>query len=315
MSDTAPPAISVVIPCYNATATIDLALEALSRQIDAPSFEVLLVDNRSTDGLAAHVERWRDAFLAFRVVSAPHAQGVSYARNVGIGAADHPTIAICDADDCVSQYWLRDMALALQEADVVSGAALPTPDARFTSVEDIWEWLDVDTDYRPARVPAPPETYPIMMGGNCAFPKALAVELNGFDQSYVAGSDDTDFAFRVSRAGHRIAHSSSARIAYRDRPNSSALLRQSYRRAVMHTLLCARFDTWTTSPNLPRGWKLTMVRGLGALALMMVGVKRSDRQAAISRIGLGAGFLIGWLKYGVFKRIPRRALGAGLDDA
>lgn len=306
---------SVIIPCYNATPFIDMTLEALSRQAEAPSFEVVLVDNRSTDDLAHHVQPWFSRFESLRIVSANKAQGVSYARNVGISHARGTTIAICDADDCVSQYWLRDLSLALLEAPIVSGTAIPTLDERFTSVDEIWSWLDRDPTYLPADVPPPPEPYAIVMGGNCAFAKTLVESIGGFDQSFVAGSDDVDFGIRASRAGVPIAHSPSCRIAYRSRPTNSAVLKKNVRAGFMHARLCSRHDLWDTSPNLPPGWAWAAPRALVALALMTLKLRPRNYRSAISRLGTGLGLVAGYIWHEKLGRTPESMVGFGLNKA
>ena len=91
---------SVIIPCYNSADTLGLQLESLSRQQDCAPFEVVIVDNCSTDATGDIALGW-DKKLNLRIVVANDHQGVSYARNRGIAEATGQKLIIIDADDAV----------------------------------------------------------------------------------------------------------------------------------------------------------------------------------------------------------------------
>lgn len=88
------PSVSVIIPCYNASAFLAEAIASARAQTLAPA-EVLVVDDQSTDG-SADIAREAGA----RVLSAPTNAGPASARNIGIAAATGDLIAFLDADDC-----------------------------------------------------------------------------------------------------------------------------------------------------------------------------------------------------------------------
>ena len=79
------PSVSVVIPCFQAQSTIALQLASLSDQVDAPPFEVILVDNDPAQRLEkAAADFLHSNAFELRIVPAHEHQGSSYARNVGI---------------------------------------------------------------------------------------------------------------------------------------------------------------------------------------------------------------------------------------
>ncbi|WP_203568003.1 glycosyltransferase [Aestuariimicrobium ganziense] len=306
--------VTVIIPCHNAADTIGLQLEALARQVDVPDYEVVVVDNNSSDDLGPVIDHWTPRLPSLRVVPAREHQGVSYARNVGIREARFDHIAICDADDVVSQYWLRDLWRCLADHDVVSGSAADMSAEVFTTVDEVWQRIDGQgTNYVAPPPPTANEVYPVMMGGNCAMLTAVARDLRGFDQSYRRGSDDGDFAMRLNEAGIAIAHSPVARIAYRDRATPAQTLRMGYHRGFMHTRQCARFGAWSRSPHLRGAWPLNPVRSLVAGVLMLLGAKARDWNAVASRLGTSSGLLVGWVQHRLLGRVPARQLGVGLD--
>jgi glycosyltransferase involved in cell wall biosynthesis len=91
------PQISVILPCYNAAETLDEALESLAAQ-SFSNFEVLAVDDGSTDDTGLILDRWAKSDSRFKHISCPHA-GVISASNVGMLASQAPYIARTDADD------------------------------------------------------------------------------------------------------------------------------------------------------------------------------------------------------------------------
>ncbi|MCE2822973.1 MAG: glycosyltransferase family 2 protein [Saprospiraceae bacterium] len=100
-----PPAFSIVIPLYNKVHSIaDTVASVLSQQLS--DFELIIVDDGSTDGSAQMVERIRDDRI--RLIKKENS-GVSSARNTGIGLATASHIAFLDADDRWLPSFLEDM--------------------------------------------------------------------------------------------------------------------------------------------------------------------------------------------------------------
>ncbi len=94
------PRVSVVVCAYNAIATIDECLDALE-QVNYPDFEVIVVNDGSTDGTGPAAARHRSV----RVINTPNA-GLSAARNVGLHHATGEIVAYTDADVRVDPEWL-----------------------------------------------------------------------------------------------------------------------------------------------------------------------------------------------------------------
>lgn len=102
------PLISVVIPLYNKAGFILQALSSVASQSDA-SFEIVVVDDGSTDGSAEVVKRV--GLSSLRLIEQANA-GVSAARNRGVVAAEGTWIALLDADD----LWSHDHLAGLLHA-------------------------------------------------------------------------------------------------------------------------------------------------------------------------------------------------------
>src|SRR2546423_11986426 len=112
-----PPRITVVVPAYNEEGLIGRCLDSLAAQDFAGPFEVIVVDNGSTDRTAA-VARERGV----RVLCEPR-KGVCFARQTGTLAAAAPLVANLDADSYAEPDWLSRLVADLDAApDVVAVA-------------------------------------------------------------------------------------------------------------------------------------------------------------------------------------------------
>jgi len=95
-SASANPQFSVIIGVYNDWATLDQCLRSLSQQVNAPAFEVIVVDDGSDQAAPEFIRNWAGN-LVLTIERLPHA-GVSTARNYGVRVARGPLIVFVDAD-------------------------------------------------------------------------------------------------------------------------------------------------------------------------------------------------------------------------
>lgn len=113
MTDTADPrAVTVVVPMHNSSAYLAETLEAIGAQT-RPAAEVLIVDDRSTDG---------SADLARRVLPSVRIERADFghperSRGYGVQSASHDLIAFCDADDVWLPHKLERQLDAVADLD------------------------------------------------------------------------------------------------------------------------------------------------------------------------------------------------------
>lgn len=116
----AAPVVSVVVPAYNAERLIGATLDSILAQRDV-ALEVIVVDDRSSDGTAAIVQRRAQIDPRVRCVSTPHNfGGPAGPRNLGVREAAGDWVAFCDADD----LWHPDKLAAQLACAVRTGAGL-----------------------------------------------------------------------------------------------------------------------------------------------------------------------------------------------
>jgi dolichyl-phosphate beta-glucosyltransferase len=119
------PGISVVVPAYNEETAIATTVGALSGWLDAHGepWELLVVDNASTDGTAAVVERLADG-ARVRLLRNERNRGKGYSMRRGMLEAGGDLRLHCDADCASSLPSLPHMLELIEDSDVVVGSRL-----------------------------------------------------------------------------------------------------------------------------------------------------------------------------------------------
>lgn len=111
-------AVSVVVPIYNSEAYLSECLEGLLAQ-SMRDFEVLLINNGSTDASAAICQGYVNRDQRFRYFELPEANLI-WARNFGLAEATYPLVALQDSDDISKPDRLAQQVAFLRKApDIV----------------------------------------------------------------------------------------------------------------------------------------------------------------------------------------------------
>ena len=114
------PLISVIIPVYNVEKHLEKCLESVAKQTFR-DFEVICVNDGSTDNSAAILQKYADNDKRFKVITQEN-KGLSAARNVGLTYAKAKHIAYVDSDDFVHERFLEMLYKASTEFDAdISG--------------------------------------------------------------------------------------------------------------------------------------------------------------------------------------------------
>jgi glycosyltransferase involved in cell wall biosynthesis len=189
----ATPDISVVLATHNRERRLaDLFGGLRSQTLEPSRFEVIVVDDASSDGTPALLEHELErGTLRLQVLRQPVAGGPARARNAGWRRAGSPVVAFTD-DDCVPAPGWLDALLAAgagRPDAVVQGTTLPRPD----------ELDGLDAYAKTVRVT---QATPHFETCNIAYPRALLERLGGFDESYPApAGEDSDLGWRAVREG------------------------------------------------------------------------------------------------------------------
>ncbi len=114
------PTYSIIIPVYNVEAYLPACLDSVLAQDSASDYEVILVDDGSTDRSGASCDEYAAKHPAFRVIHKPNG-GLSAARNAGLDAAQGGYVLFLDSDDLWKPELLSTMdTLLTQEPDMAA---------------------------------------------------------------------------------------------------------------------------------------------------------------------------------------------------
>ncbi len=211
----AQPRVSVVVCTYNGGRTLEQCLRSLEA-VNYPDYEVIVVDDGSTDNTRAILERFPDV----RAIHQPN-RGLSAARNVGLHAASGTIIAYTDSDCFADSDWLTHLVCQLERsgAAAVGGPNLTPEDGRLAACV-------AAAPGQPTHVLESDQVAEHIPGCNMAFRHDALLAINGFDPRYRRAGDDVDVCWRIQQAGLWITFAPGAFVWHHRRQNPRAYLRQ-----------------------------------------------------------------------------------------
>ncbi|MFD6098327.1 glycosyltransferase [Nocardiopsis flavescens] len=245
------PTVSLVIPAYNEEATIERCVLAALRQT-RPALEVIVVDNRSTDGTATIVRRLARAHpdAGIRLLSQFDAQGLVPTRNAGFAAARGEVLGRIDADSVLSPAWVENVSDAM--ADPTVGAL--TGPVTYYDVP-VFRSSPVSDDLVRRSLWHLGRRCPFLYGSNMAIRARAweAIEHTACPDHDDLLHEDIDLAVHLKQTGIRVAYSPRMRAGVSARRLEST---PSSFRAYTH-----RFDATYTSHGIDH-WTLRAPRHL-----------------------------------------------------
>jgi len=282
------PSISVVVPAYNAAGTVESCLRALLDLDVDEHYEVILVDDGSTDSTADISESLArqvasvsgSAGAQLRVVRRPH-RGAAAARNAGVRAALGRIILFTDADCAPVPEWGRVLVAAIEGgADGAKGTYRTRQRglvARFVQAEYESKYRHMRGRVRIDFI----DTY------SAAYRREVLLEAGGFDES-VSMVEDQELSFRLAEAGKRLVYVPEAVVYHKPVSSLASYLRRKYRIGywkayigVMHP------ERLVSDSHTPQGMKLEMLLAGASLASCLVAPFAKPARSMGAASGLG----------------------------
>lgn len=217
------PRYSIVIPTHDRRDVLAEVLAALEAQRDAPEFEIVVVDDGSTDGTRELLAGWRGE-RPFRRLEQP-ARGPAAARNRGVAAALGEWVAFLGDDTVPEPGWLaaHDAGRRSQgggDEIAVVGYTGWHPRVRRSAFLDYLNEHGLQFGYAliddPARVP-----FNFFYTSNLSLSRRRLVE-EPFDEEFPYPAwEDIEASYRLGRRGLRLTYAAAARVAH-DHPTDLA---------------------------------------------------------------------------------------------
>ena len=222
--------VSVVIPARNSAGKLKKVLRSLRRQTVRP-FEIIVVDDESSDQTAAEAARYADKVLTARAQGGP-----ARARNIGIKSASGDIIAFTDSDCVVAADWIekilgnfsRNDATALMGKTVVPPttflgyciSSLGFPAGGSLGFENVW--------------PVGEDGYTVSLSTcNCALRRESFEHFGVFDEDFpTAAGEDTVFAHNLRALGGRIRFCPDMEVEHSPTTSMANFVRRQYERGI-----------------------------------------------------------------------------------
>jgi len=208
--------VSVILPCYNAAATLDEALQSLAAQT-LTDLEIVALDDGSTDNTPDILSAWAQRLPRLRVIRQEHG-GVIAAANTALAHASAPYIARMDADDRSRPERMAKQAAYLEanpSVGVVGSLVAGFPETELREGFRIYiDWLNSLVSHegilREMFVESP------IVNPSAMFRKALVLNAGGYQDR--GWPEDYDLWLRLSLKGIKFAKVPEVLLEWRDHP-------------------------------------------------------------------------------------------------
>ncbi len=213
-------AVAIVIVNWNGRRLLETCLPAALAQ-DYPNYEVIVVDNGSTDDstawLAAH-------YPQARLIANRDNSGFSAGNNQAFAATSAPYLALLNNDAAPEPDWLAEMVRAI-ESDASVGMCAPRVlrwdghtivDSLGLAIDRSGTAWDVGGGERDdPTAPLQPREVFGANGAACLYRRAMLDAVGGLDEDFFAYLEDADLAWRARLAGWRCLYAPAARVYHR----------------------------------------------------------------------------------------------------
>jgi glycosyltransferase involved in cell wall biosynthesis len=185
------PTISLIIPAYNEEAYLPACLDAVMQNVAGKAMEIIVVDNNSTDGTRAMIERYPAVTYVFE----PR-KGITRARQRGFEAAGGDILAYVDADTRPPPGWIEQIWAEFEA------------DAQLACLSGPYSFYDlggvrnaVSRGWFVTARPLYSLTGYMLVGGNFAILRSVLTKMGGFDDAIEFYGEDVDIAKRARKHG------------------------------------------------------------------------------------------------------------------
>ncbi len=252
---------SIAIPTYNGAERLGSVLEAIRWQLNTHklSWEVIVVDNNSTDSTADIVQQYQrqwDRSAPLRYAFEPK-QGAAYARQTAIKIATSPLVGFLDDDTLPSMTWLVSaygFAHKHPKAGVIASrirgkfeTAPPKNFERIASLLALTERGSQPLMYRPSQKVVPPSAGMVVRRQAWIDNVPEELVLTGRTSTSMLTGEDTESILHIQRAGWEVWYNPEMRLQHQI--PSSRLTRQ-YLQKLCHGIGLSRYRTRMLATSL-----------------------------------------------------------------
>jgi cellulose synthase/poly-beta-1,6-N-acetylglucosamine synthase-like glycosyltransferase len=250
------PFVSIVIPVYNGAGTIRMCLDAiLNQDLPREQYEVIVVDNNSTDNLAETVQGY-----PAKLVSERSCQSAYAARNTGIRQATGELVAFIDADCVAEPDWLRRLIEPFAD-ETVGGVGGEIVDLQ--AINLVERFIQCCLPYRQC-LPNDGRFLPGLITGNAAYRRQDLLDIGLFNTMF--DGSDIDLSWRLQiNTGRQIRFVPEAIVHHKHRSSVRRLFWWQYRLGYGEILMAALYRDLHDSLYNPGSQLKNMAKQIRAL--------------------------------------------------
>lgn len=222
--DAVPLQASVIIPVWNGLADLQTCLAAVFEQTDV-TFEVIAVDDASTDGSAMYIA---EHFPRVRLLRAEANAGFSVTCNVGLRHAQGEVLVFLNQDTEVKEGWLSALVDTLTgdpQIGIVGSKALyadGTIQHVGGKIDDRGNGAHIGHKSEDAGQYEQRRDVDYVTGASLAISRKAYIECGGFDENFgISYYEDVDLCYRVRHAGYRVVYEPQSVLMHNERSVSA----------------------------------------------------------------------------------------------
>lgn len=236
-ADTGGPKVSIIIPLFNQSRLTEGCVSAIQRFTQHGGYELILIDNASSDGTADLLEQWRQTATIIRNLEN---LGFAKACNQGARAARGDYLLFLNNDTEVTVGWLEPLSTVFEQDSTVAavGSKLLYSDgtiqhAGVLLVEDRQQRDPLVGRHLYQRMPGDHPAANVMRTVQALTAACLLVRredfeaVGGFDEGYWNGYEDVDLCLKLTAAGKRLVYQPASVVVHHESQSGPERFRQA----------------------------------------------------------------------------------------
>src|SRR3989304_4962962 len=215
--------ISVVIPTYNRKSLLKSCLDSLTVQTYPKSlFEVIIVDDGSTDGTEDLVHAYETEIKINFSYSKQNNKGPAAARNLGIGKARGELIAFTDDDCTVAENWLEECVKCF-DSDYVGGVGGSINQKEGGIISEFMDFHEV------MQAPVVNGEILYLVTANAVYQRDILIAVSGFEEKIRnPGGEDPDLSMKVKEKGYVLKYNPDSVVYHYHKDNITSFYKTFY---------------------------------------------------------------------------------------
>lgn len=256
------PSVTVLLTVRNVEATIEACLRSVLEQEYPAPVDVVVVEAFSTDATPRIIQSLQGGRRPLRMVALRSTQPQAYNHAIDAGLLTGEIVAMIDGDCVAEPGWLQALVNPIREGWEAAGGIGLTP----SGVPLLSRVIGYDLDYR---FLSTPEGRVLRHPNMSLAVRRDVLQKLRFDETLIVGYD-TDFGYRLSAAGFRIAFTKRAKVRHYHRSTLKGYARQQFQSARYALLVYRKQPRGLKGDNINPPWMLAQPVLAGAAAILLV---------------------------------------------